>query len=219
MVAKHKNKAIEKLLKDCRKRQAKSGLRWTTAFPRAVLKEQESKVVKAYVKPTNTFKEAQDLLDTVEKEIQAKSAPPANTSKAPDAVRKPVVAVQPVSKPRKDSLSPRSTSPEVKRKLVKKDSGIILNSSGAVTSVKGVHLHLATIPPANVGSWTAGWEELCRLSEDHIDAYFSTIETTSTSTGLIVFYADCENKLMANLLKGKLAGEKVLGKKLICEII
>lgn len=219
MVAKNKNKAIEKLLKDCRKTQKASGRRWATAFPRAVLKEQELKVVKAYVKPTETLTKAQDLLDTVEKEIQAKSAPSISTTKAPDAVCKPVVAVRPAVKPRRDSLSPRSTSPEVKWKPVKKDSGIILNSSGAVTSVKGVHLHLATIPPANIGSWTARWEELCRLSEDHIDAYFSTIETATTSTGLIVFYADCENKLMADLLKGKLAGKKILGKDLICQII
>lgn len=216
MVAKNKNKAIEKLLKDCRKTQKDSGRRWTTAFPRAVLKQQELKVVKAYVKPTNTFTKAQDLLDAVEKEIQAKSVPSTSTSETLATVRKTVAAVKPTSKPRKDSLSPRS---EVKRKLVRKDSGIILNSSGAVTSVKGVHLHLATIPLTNIGSWTAGWEELCRFSEDHIDAYFSTIETTTTSTGLIVFYADCENKLMADLLKGKLAGKKVLDKKLICQII
>lgn len=176
-------------------------------------------MVKAYVKPTNTFTKAQDLLDSVEKEIQAKPVPPASTNKPADAVRKPIAAVKPASEPRKDSLSPRSTCPETKRKVVRKESGIILNSSAAVTSAKGVHLHLATIPPANMGSWTAGWEKLCRLSEDHIDAYFSTIETISTSTGFIVFYADCENKLMADLLKGKLAGEEVLGKKLICKII
>jgi len=220
MVARNQNKAIEKLLKDCRKTQKASGRRWKTAFPRDVLKQQEAKVVKAYVPPTNTFKNAQDLLDTVEKDIQAKSATqPIRKLEDPVAVRKPVAAAKPVSKPRKDSLSPRSTPAQARSKLVRKDSGIILNSSGAVTSVKGVHLHLATTPLSNIGSWTAGWEELCRISEDHIDAYFSTIETATTSTGSIVFYADCENKLMADLLKGKLAGETVLGKKLICKII
>jgi hypothetical protein len=223
MVAKNKNKAIEKLLKDVRKTQAASGRRWATAFPRDVLRQQqksaESRVVKAYAQPTNSFKNAQDLLDAVEMEIQAKSAKSASKSDVSSTVRKPIATVKPASKPRGGSPSPVPAAPKARKGLVRVDSGIILNSSSSVTSVKGVHLHLATIPSDKIGSWTASWEELCRLSDNHIDVYFSTIETTTTSAGLIVFYADCENKLMANLLKGKLAGEKVLGKKLICEII
>jgi hypothetical protein len=119
---------------------------------------------------------------------------------------------------RKDSLSPVPTAPKGRQALLREDSGINLNSSSSATSVKGVHLHLATISPARISSWIADWMEFCRLSKDHIEAYYSTIETTTSDAGLIV-YADCDNKLMANLLKSKLAGDKILGKKLICQII
>jgi hypothetical protein len=128
------------------------------------------------------------------------------------------LATKSASTSRKDSLSPVPTAPKGRVALLREDSGINLNSSSSATSAKGVHLHLATVPPARISSWIADWVEFCRLSQDHIEAYYSTIETTTSDAGLIV-YADCDNKLMANLLKSKLTGDKILGKNLICRII
>jgi hypothetical protein len=128
------------------------------------------------------------------------------------------LATKSASTSRKDSLSPVPTVPKGRAALLREDSGINLNSSSSATSAKGVHLHLATMPPAKLNSWIADWMEFCRLSKDYIEAYYSTIETTTTDAGLII-YADCENKLMANLLKSKLAGDMILDKTLICQII
>ena len=217
-----KNKALEKVLKDAKKRQKAFGRAWAEPFPRDILKQQQksadSKVVKIRAQPTKYFMKSEELLDAVRKEAELKPALPGSSIKTSSTAPKPAATVKPASKSRKDSLSPLPSAPKPKRTLVRQDSGISLKSSSSVTSVKGVHLHLATVSPEQLGSWTSDWEKLTLSSKDHLDAYFSTIETTTVPAGLRV-YADCDNKLMANLLKGKLAGEEVLGRKLICNII
>jgi hypothetical protein len=225
MVKIKNNKAVEKLWRDVRKIQKASGRGgWDTPFPRDVVQQQRKsaesrvRVIKKSTQPSTCFMKSQDLLDDAEKKHQEKSVLPGSKVATSGTVQKQVAVVKPASKPRRDSVSPRPAAPKPKRALVRVDSGISLKSSSSVTSVRGVHLHLATISPGQIGSWTASWMQFCRLSEDHIDAYYSTIETTTVAAGLRV-YADCDNKLMANLLKGKLAGEQVLGRNLICEVI
>jgi hypothetical protein len=173
----------------------------------------------ATVKPA-TVKPATVKPATV-KPVAIKSATIKPTTFKSNIVKPKTVKLPPTksaSTSRKDSLSPVPTAPKGRAALLREDSGINLNSSSSATSVKGVHLHLATTPPARISSWIADWMAFCRLSKDHIEAYYSTIETTTSDAGLIV-YADCDNKLMANLLKSKLAGDKILGTKLICRII
>jgi hypothetical protein len=236
---------IKKFQKGCKKAQNASGRGWTTSFPHDRLKQDksaDSKVVKVKSQPTKFYMTADELIAAAEKEAEAKSASSKLVATAKSTTIKPAtvkpttvklattksatvksatvksVATKPVRESREDSLSPLSIAPRAIQALVREDSGISLKSSSSATSAKGVHLHLATIPPATLGSWTAGWIEYCRRSAEHIDAYYSTIETTASSTGLIV-YADCDNKLMANLLKGKLVGDRVLGRELICQVI
>ncbi|KAI5240495.1 hypothetical protein E4T42_08367 [Aureobasidium subglaciale] len=97
-------------------------------------------------------------------------------------------------------------------------AGSLKSSSCSVTSVKGVHLLLAIIPEDQHAAWLEDWDTLCVLSGDNFPAYYSSIETGFDSAG-IQLYADCENKLMADMLRNKLFGEEVLGHELICKII
>jgi hypothetical protein len=189
-----------------------------SASSKLVASTKSTTIKPATVKPAAVKPAAVKLATTKPATVKLATARLATTK--PAMVKSATVklaATKPARESREDSLSPLPTAPRVEA-LMREDSGISLKSSSSATSAKGVHLHLATVPAATLGSWTAGWIEYCRRSAEHIDAYYSTIETTVSSTDLIV-YADCDNKLMANLLRGKLAGDKVLGKMLICQII
>jgi hypothetical protein len=162
MVKIKNNKAVEKLWRDVRKIQKASGRGgWDTPFPRDVVQQQRKsaesrvRVIKKSTQPSTCFMKSQDLLDDAEKKHQEKSVLPGSKVATSGTVQKQVAVVKPASKPRRDSVSPRPAAPKPKRALVRVDSGISLKSSSSVTSVRGVHLHLATISPGQIGSWTA----------------------------------------------------------------
>ncbi|KAK5999900.1 hypothetical protein QM012_004988 [Aureobasidium pullulans] len=220
----------QKVRKEARKHQRARGS-WASPFPQSEAEKQKRsasiKVTKITSKPYNPFKSNEELLADFYKKSIATKAEVKLTSpshKARDSGRASHIVTAAESfkktKARRDSLSPFSADPKPKPRSQRTGSGTSFESrsSSATTSVRGVHLLLAIIPPVYHDRWLAEWKDLCSLYGDNIEAYYSSIETADGPTGLKI-YADCENKLMGNMLKNKLHGDKVLNKKLICEFI
>lgn len=221
---------IQKIQKAAKNQQRARGA-WSTPVPRDVKKQQQkpasTKVTKIRPNSFNPFKKAEELLaDFYEKsttsKAQQKLAEPARQNEGFGRMSQLVTGAESSKKSnaRHDSLSPVPTAPKPKRTFQRAGSGLSFtsSSSSATTSVRGVHLLLAIIPQAYHDRWFADWQDLCNLSGDNIEAYYSSIETATDSAGLKI-YADCENKLMGDMLKKKLRGDKILNKTLICEFI
>ncbi|KAG9654661.1 hypothetical protein KCU64_g7066, partial [Aureobasidium melanogenum] len=222
---------FEKIKKAAGNRQRALGGGWSTPFPHNLANQQSkaapTRVIKSTPKCSTFFMKADDLLAHIEKEREEELAREKLTqptrkdkgsSKATDLVTTAETSNK--SKARHDSLSPLPTDPNKKSEFQRSSSGLSFesSSSSATTSVRGVHLLLAIIPPAHHDRWIEAWEELCNLTGDNIDLYYSSIETATDPAGLKI-YADCENKLMGDILKKKLYRDTVLNKKLICEFI
>ncbi|KAI5199783.1 hypothetical protein E4T39_06052 [Aureobasidium subglaciale] len=167
----------------------------------------------------------QALLPNVRAKVSAQAP---KVIKTPKTIVKPVVKHTPAPKheTRCDSQSPLLATttmvrPPHKRTISNTSSasaGSMKSSSCSSTSVKGVHLLLAIISEDQHTAWLEDWDTMCVLSSDNFPAYYSSIETGFNSAGIQI-YADCENKLMADMLRNKLFGEEVLGQELICKII
>ncbi|KAG9593832.1 hypothetical protein KCU77_g6346, partial [Aureobasidium melanogenum] len=222
---------FEKMKKAARNRQRALGGGWFTPFPRNLANQQSkvvpTRVIKTTSKCSTFFMKNEGLLAHIEKEREEKLArekltQPARkdegSSKATDLVV--TAASSNKSKARHDSLSPLPAAPTNKSGFQRSSSGLSFesSSSSATTSVRGIHLLLAIIPEAHYDRWIVAWEELCNLTGDNIDLYYSSIETATDPDGLKI-YADCENKLMGDILKKKLYRDTVVNKKLICEFI
>lgn len=227
---------FEKMKKAARNRQRALGGGWSTPFPRNLANQQSkgvpTRVIKTSSKSSTFFMKTKDLLADVEKKREEKLAEeelarekltqPACKDKGSSKATYLVTTAESSnkSKARHDSLSPLSAVPTKKPDFQRSGSGLSFesSSSSATTSVRGTHLLLAIIPEAHYDRWIVAWEELCNLTGDNIDLYYSSIETATDPAGLKI-YADCENKLMGDILKKKLYRDTVLNTKLICEFI
>lgn len=222
--------SLEKIKKAARNSQRALGGGWKGAVP--TLANQQSKVVKTKIikstaKCSRFFMSNEQLLADIQKEREEKLAQEKlaqRVCKDKDADRvSDLVTITELSnkgKARADSLSPFPAAPTKKPALKRSSSGLSFecSSSSATTSVRGVHLLLAVIPQAHYDRWCTAFEDLCNLTGNNINAYYSSIEAATDPTGLKI-YADCENKIMGDILKKKLRGDTVLNTKLICEFI
>ncbi|KAH0363305.1 hypothetical protein KCU65_g7487, partial [Aureobasidium melanogenum] len=232
---------FDKIKKAARNSQRALGGGWKDPFPDMAnqhskdvpaLTDQKSKVVKTKIikstaKCTRFFMSNEELLADIKREreeklAQEKLAQRACKDKGSDRASDLVTTAESSNKgkARADSLSPLSSAPTKKPALKRSSSGLSFecSSSSATTSVRGVHLLLAIIPEAHYDRWCADFEDLCNLTGNNINAYYSSIETATDLAGLKI-YADCENKLMGDMLKKKLQGDIVLNKELICQFI
>lgn len=195
---------------------------WSSPFPDLKKQQQKvlpTKVIKIKSKPTKAFWSVEALLADFYGESTTTKAQEKLTEPAPKDEGSAAESSK-SDKTRHDSLSPPPTAPKPKRTFQRAGSGLSFtsSSSSATTSVRGVHLLLAVIPPIYYDRWFEDWKDLCNLTGDKIQPYYSSIETATDPAGLKI-YADCENKVMGDLLKKKLRGHKILNKNLMCEFI
>ncbi|KAG9512891.1 hypothetical protein KCV07_g9175, partial [Aureobasidium melanogenum] len=228
---------FEKMKKAARNRQRALGGGWSTPFPRNLANQQSkvvpTRVIKTTSKCSTFFMKSEDLLAHIQKEREEKLAEeklarqkltqPVRKDKGSSKATDLVITAESSnkSKARHDSLSPLpAAAPTKKPEFQRSGTGLSFesSSSSATTSVRGTHLLLAITPEAHYDRWIIAWEKLCNLTGDNIDLYYSSIETATDPAGLKI-YADCENKLMGDILKKKLCRGTVLNKKLICEFI
>ncbi|CAD0083816.1 unnamed protein product [Aureobasidium vineae] len=219
--------AIQKLHKATRNHQNALGGGWATPFPRDILKQQQksaaakaTKVIKVRPQPSNFFKSPEELLAIAEKSTTIKAQAKPIYLGRNNSASEPVMTCN-KARARQDSLAPLSPTPEAKRTPnpnPNNNGTSIKSSSCSPTSARGVHLLLSIIESRDYDKWTAALEQHCSLFHDDINAYYSSIEFGSHNSRYHV-YANCENKVMAMLLKSKLDGDIILGKQLICEFI
>ncbi|KAG9608665.1 hypothetical protein KCU77_g14396, partial [Aureobasidium melanogenum] len=185
---------FEKIKKAAGNRQRALGGGWSTPFPRNLAHQQSkvasARVIKSISESSTFFMKADDLLAHVEKQREEKLAEEKlareksaqsvrkgkGCSKATDLVTTAESSNK--SKARHDSLSPLPAAPAKKSGFQRSSSGLSFesSSSSATTGVRGAHLLLAIIPQAHYDRWIVAWEELCNLTGDNIDLYYSSIE-------------------------------------------
>lgn len=203
---------------------------WSSAFPDLKKQQQKTlstKVIKIKSRPSKAFWSAEALLadfyeQSTTTQAQEKLTEPARKDEGFARVSQLATAAESSKNDTtcRDSLSPLPTAPKPKRTVQRAGSGLSFtsSSSSATTSVRGVHLLLAIILPIYHDRWFEDWKDLCNLTGDQIEPYYSSIETITDPAGLKI-YADCENKVMGDMLKNKLRGHKILNKNLIREFI
>lgn len=221
---------FDKIKKAARNSQRALGGGWKGPVPTPANQQSKvakTRVIKSTAKCSRFFMKSDELLADIKREreeklAQEKLAQRACRDKASDRASDFVTTAESSNKgkARADSLSPLPAAPAKKPGLKRSSSGLSFecSSSSATTSVRGTHLLLAIIPEAHYDRWIVAWEKLCNLTGENIDLYYSSIETATDPAGLKI-YADCENKLMGDILKRKLYRDTVLDKKLICEFI
>ncbi|CAD0110238.1 unnamed protein product [Aureobasidium uvarum] len=230
--------AIQKLHKAARNHQNALGGGWATPFPRDILKQQQkstaaqttkvtkvtkvTKIIKVRPQPSNFFKSAEELLAMAEKSTTIKAQAKPIYLDHNDSTAEPVMTSNKAGA-RQDSLAPFSPAPKTKKSPKPNNNGASIkgnlkSSSCSPTSARGVYLLLSIIESRDYDNWTTALEEHCSLFHDDFNEYYSSIEFDSHNSRYHI-YADCENKVMAMLLKSKLDGDIILGKQLICEFI
>lgn len=221
---------FDKIKKAARNSQRALGGGWKGPVPTPANQQSKvpkTRVIKSTAKFFRFFMKSDELLADIKREreeklAQEKLAQRACRDKASDRASDLVITTESSNKgkARADSLSPLPAAPAKKPGLKRSSSGLSFecSSSSATTSVRGVHLLLAIIPQTHYDRWCTAFEDLCNLAGNNINAYYSSIEAATDPAGLRI-YADCENKLMGDILKKKLRGDTVLNQQPICQFI